>query len=196
MCYNTSFASIERSQFLQDKTINPRMFFKSTNKKYKFECDKCNNSFESRLSTVTNGVWCPLCYNKTEEKLYNELMNHHTVKRQFKPDWCKNLKTNKFLPLDFVLEDNKIIIEQDGPQHFIQVGNWQTPELTKIHDIYKMKCANDNGFSIIRILQDDVFHNKYDWLPELLINIDKLVLENKVQNIYMCKKDEYKNFNK
>jgi hypothetical protein len=59
-----------------------------------------------------------------------------------------------------------------------------------------MKCANDNGFSIIRILQDDVFHNKYDWLQELLINIDKLVLENKVQNIYMCKKDEYKNFDK
>lgn len=33
MCYNNSFASVERSKFLNDKTINSRMLFKSTNKK-------------------------------------------------------------------------------------------------------------------------------------------------------------------
>ena len=94
------------------------------------------------------------------------------------------------------MEDNKIIVELDGEHHMIQVGKWKTPEHNHSRDVYKMKCANDNGFSIIRILQDDVFHNKYDWLPELLININKLALENKVQNIYMCKKDEYKDFDK
>jgi hypothetical protein len=59
-----------------------------------------------------------------------------------------------------------------------------------------MKCANENGYSMIRIVQEDVFKDKYDWLQELLENINKIVLEKKVQNIYMCKKDEYKYLNK
>ena len=56
-----------------------------------------------------------------------------------------------------------------------------------------MNCANENGFSIIRILQKDVYYNKYDWLNELTNNIEKITNENRVQNIYMCKNNEYKN---
>ena len=57
-----------------------------------------------------------------------------------------------------------------------------------------MKCANENDFSVIRILQKDVYNNKYDWLQELCENIEKITTEKRVQNIYMCKKDEYKDF--
>jgi hypothetical protein len=46
------------------------------------------------------------------------------------------------------------------------------------------------------LLQPDVLNDKYDWLQELTNNIDKIGLEKKVQNIYMCKKDEYKDFDK
>jgi hypothetical protein len=42
-----------------------------------------------------------------------------------------------------------------------------------------------------KLLQKD---NRYEWLPELLDNIYKIVLEKRVQNIYMCKNDEYKYF--
>jgi hypothetical protein len=79
MCYNNSFASVERCKFLHDKTLNPRTLFKSTNKKYKFDCDKCNNEFETQLSDITKCIWCPHCVNKTEEKLYNELSKHYDV---------------------------------------------------------------------------------------------------------------------
>jgi hypothetical protein len=57
-----------------------------------------------------------------------------------------------------------------------------------------MKCANDNGYSVIRILQKDVYNNKYNWLNELCKNIETITNDNRVQNIYMCKKDEYKDF--
>ena len=194
MCYNNSFASINRYNLLADNTVNPRQLFKSSNKKYMFNCDNCNNSFESPLSAVTNGVWCPFCFNKTEQLLFNKLTKYHYVKRQFKPKWCINPKTNKYLPYDFVLDELKIIIEQDGPQHFKQIGKWQSPEVTKINDIYKMTCANENGYSIIRILQKDIWHNKYNWLEELLNNIETVTLDKKVQNIYMCKNNEYDNF--
>jgi very-short-patch-repair endonuclease len=194
MCNNNSFASVDRSKFLNDKTVNPRMLFKSTNKKYKFDCDKCNNPFETQISDITNGIWCPHCVNKTEEILFNKLTKHYKIQRQFKPNWCKNPKTNRYLPYDFILEDLNIIVEQDGPQHFKQIGKWQSPELTKINDIYKIKCANENGYSIIRILQKDIWHDRYDWLQELLGNIDKIVNEKSIQNIYMCKNDEYFEF--
>jgi very-short-patch-repair endonuclease len=73
-----------------------------------------------------------------------------------------------------------------------KVGKWKTPEHNTERDLYKMKCANENGYSFIRIVQDDVFKNKYDWLLEICQYIAKIVSENVVQNIYMCKKDEYK----
>ncbi len=91
-------------------------------------------------------------------------------------------------------KERKIIIELDGKQHFEQVGKWLSPEETMTNDLYKMKCANDNGFSVIRILQKDVYKNKYDWLSELISNIAKITTENTVQNIYMCKSNEYKDF--
>lgn len=192
MCFNNSFASVERSKYLNDKNINPRMLFKSTNKKFNFDCDVCNKTFTSPLSAITNGVWCSFCVNKTELILYNKLGEYYsTLKRQYKVDWCKNIK---HLPFDFVIEERKIIIELDGKQHFEQIGNWLSPEETRKNDIFKMRCANENGFSIIRILQKDVYKNKYDWFKELSENIEIISNENRVQNIYMCKNNEYKDF--
>jgi very-short-patch-repair endonuclease len=100
------------------------------------------------------------------------------------------------LPFDFILEELKIIIELDGPQHFKQIMNWKSPEETRSGDIYKMKCANDNGFSVIRILQEDVYNDKYEWLSQLVVSIKKIVEENIVQNIYLCKNNEYDQFNR
>jgi very-short-patch-repair endonuclease len=192
MCFNNSFASIERSKQLDNKLINPRMLFKSTNKKFKFDCEMCNKTFETQLSSITNGVWCPYCVNKTELMLFNKLKECYiTLERQFKVEWCKNIR---YLPFDFIIKERKIIIELDGKQHFEQVGKWLSPNETLKNDLYKMKCANNNAFSIIRILQKDVYKDKYDWLSELISNIEKVTSENRVQNIYMCKNNEYKDF--
>jgi len=49
-------------------------------------------------------------------------------------------------------------------------------------------------FSVIRILQKDVYFNKYDWFNELCENIEKISNEKIFQNIYMCKNNEYKDF--
>ncbi len=55
-----------------------------------------------------------------------------------------------------------------------------------------MKCANENGYSVIRLLQKDIWHDRYDWLQELLCNINKIISKKVVQNIYMCKKTNIK----
>ena len=114
---------------------------------------------------------------------------------QYKIDWSKNIDTNRYLPFDFCIEEYKIIIELDGKQHFEQVMNWKTPEEQYKNDKYKEKCANENGYSIIRLLQEDVFNDKYDWKTELINNIEKIKTDNIIQNIYMCKNNEYQHFN-
>jgi very-short-patch-repair endonuclease len=193
LCFNKSFASVDKSNCWSDKNnLKPFKVFKHSAKKIWFNCDKCNNEFESTISHITDGSWCPNCRYKTENKLFNILIKiYTTIKTQFKVEWCKDIK---HLPFDFVIEERKIIIELDGENHFIQVAKWKTPEHNRKRDLYKMKCANDNGFSMIRILQDNVWKNKYDWLSELIENIEKVTSENRVQNIYMCKNNEYKDF--
>ena len=58
-----------------------------------------------------------------------------------------------------------------------------------------MKCANANCFSVIRLLQTDVFYDTYNWLEELKTNIEKIKTDKIIQNIYMCKDNEYDIFN-
>ena len=117
------------------------------------------------------------------------------LQQQFKVDWCKSNTTNKCYPYDFVIPENKIIIELDGKQHFEQVSNWDSPDKVQKRDKYKMKYANDNNYSVIRILQEDVFYDTYDWLSELNDNIRDIIKNKKVQNIFMCKDNEYDIFN-
>ena len=50
-----------------------------------------------------------------------------------------------------------------------------------------MKCANENGYSVIRLLQEDIFYDKYNWFDELNQNIEKIIEDGIVQNIYLCK---------
>jgi very-short-patch-repair endonuclease len=195
LCFNKSFASHHKSKYWSDKNeLKPIQIFKGTHTKFIFNCNKCNKEFNTSINKIT-GVnrWCPYCVNKTEQKLYDKLINlYPTLQQQFKVDWCKNIN---YLPFDFVIPDNKIIIELDGRQHFEQVSNWDDPQKTQENDKYKMKCANDNNYSVIRILQEDVFYDSYDWLSELDNNIKKLIKYDKIQNIYMCQDNEYDIFN-
>jgi very-short-patch-repair endonuclease len=131
------------------------------------------------------------CKNKTEAKLYTIFKNiYSSLITQFKTEWCKNIS---YLPFDFCIQEHKIIIELDGRQHFEQVSNWTSPEEQFKNDKYKEKCANDNGYLIIRILQEDVLNDTYDWLKELCDAIER-IKNGYEKNIYLCKNREYDNF--
>ena len=193
-CFDKSFASTDKARFWSNKNeVNPRQVFKSSGKEYIFKCSN-NHEFGCPLNDITcSNRWCPYCINKTEQKLYELLSQIYPIlERQYKEDWCKN---KSCLPFDFVLKLLKIIIELDGPQHFIQINNWKSPEETRKGDIYKMECANKNGYSVIRLTQEDVFYDRYDWLSELVASIKKIIEEQVVQNIYLCKNNEYEHFN-
>ena len=193
ICFEKSFASQNKSKYWSNKNkLKPYNIFRSTSKKFIFICEN-EHEFISSPNIISAGTWCPYCVNKTEQKLYDQLIkNYPTLQQQFKVDWCKK-KT--YLPFDFVIPEHNIIIELDGPQHFMQISNWASPEETNINDKYKMECANKNNYSVIRLTQEDVFYDTYNWLDELNQNIKKIIDEKVIQNIYMCKNNEYNVFN-
>lgn len=116
---------------------------------------------------------CPHCLNKTEGILKLILKDNFNYKiicnRGF--DWCK--KKNK-LRYDFIIEDLKIIIELDGLQHFEKVCNWKTnPDKQLQNDIFKNECAMKNGYTIIRVFQEDIYKDKKDILLKLILSIHR-----------------------
>ena len=190
MCFNNSFASHPKSIYWTSQNlVKPRDVFSKTHKKYWFNCDKCNLDFYSSLREVSSGCWCPFCVNKTETKIYTILKERYpSLLCQFKKDWCKNIT---FLPFDFCIPEYKIIIELDGPQHFRQISNWSSPEEQLDKDKYKEKCANDNDYSVIRLIQEDVFYDRYDWLKELCSRIEEIKNGDEIMNVYLCRNGEY-----
>ncbi|BAU80238.1 restriction endonuclease [Tokyovirus A1] len=170
-CFEKSFASSDKAEYwdFEKNEQSPREVFISSAKKFWFKCEK-KHKFFSALSNTSSGKWCPLCKNKTEAKLLSFFEEHFKDPiHQLKVSWCKNPETNKFLPFDFCV--SKTIIELDGPQHYEQVLNWKSPELIQKSDRFKEECANKNGYSVVRILQEDVWDDKIDWKSLLLEHI-------------------------
>jgi very-short-patch-repair endonuclease len=194
VCFEKSFASSDKSIYwsIKNENIKPRDIFKQSNKKYYFDCNVCKNSFDIKLNKVKNGHWCKFCRNKTEKKIFEKLkLDYLNLKMQFKSEWCKK---KLCLPYDFCIPELKIIIELDGPQHFKQISNWSSPKLQFENDKYKEKCANNNNYSIIRILQEDVYYDKHNWYEELVNTIEKIKKNKNIINVYLCKNNEYSKY--
>ena len=118
--------------------------------------------------------------------MYNTLsIQFPSLQREYKPYWSQNKR------YDFLIPEMNTIIELDGRQHFVQVKNWQSPDSTQSNDIQKMKNANENGYRVIRLLQEDVLNDTYDWFDEL----KNVILNTRTMTVYLCKNNEYDFFN-
>lgn len=174
-----------------DKYDYSKVNYNFTHEKVIIIC-KIHGEFLQVPSSHFHGSGCPFCVNKTEAKLYEKIQPlYPTMLTQFKQEWCKKILQ---LPFDFIIPEYKIIIELDGPQHFQQISNWSSPEEQFENDKYKEKCANDNGYSVIRLLQEDVFYDTYDWVKELCEIIEEIKNGDEVANVYLCKNGEYDAF--
>lgn len=167
MCFKGSFAAFPQSSFWSSKNERaPRQVRKGSGKKYKFRCEK-KHLFETSPKNVRAGRWCPLCKSKTEAKVFSWLLSvTPLVVHQARFPWCVNPQTGKALPFDICVAD-KFIIEIDGRQHFEQVSNWTPPEETQERDKLKEELAEDHGFKILRLSQQDVWEDSVDWKSQI-----------------------------
>lgn len=189
LCYKNSFASSIKAKYWSEKNeTTPREEFKTSSKKFIFKC-RHDHEFCARLDNVKNNKWCPVCKTKTEKKFLEWLKeNKYKFDYQVVYEWCKN---KRYLPFDFVIEEFKLIIEIDGRQHFQQVSNWADPKYTQEVDLYKMKKAMQNDYTVIRILQEDIWNDKYNWKKKLKRYLHTYDVP---QCIFLSQGNEYKCF--
>ena len=193
-CHNKSFQSCYRSYWWSTKNeLSSREVFKHSQEKYIFECDDCNNEFEMDLAHISGrDSWCSCTKTKTETKLFEWLktsFKNVAIFRQITFNDCiNNSQSKRKLPFDFLLKELNLILELDGKQHFEQVSNWQSPEETQERDRYKMTKALEHGYTVVRLLQEDVWFNKNDWEEKLLSNLKKYA---KPTIVYLCNNNEY-----
>jgi len=194
---NMTIFSID--EFIQKaKEVHPDMYdysksiYTKMTDKVIITCQTHGDFQQTPSNHITHRQGCPICINKTEAKIYENIVsNYPNLQPQFKQNWCKKIRC---LPYDFCIPEYKIIIELDGPQHHRQISNWSSPEEQFENDKYKEECANQNGYSIIRLLQEDVFYDSYDWVKELCEAIEEIKSSNEITNIYLCNNDEYDQF--
>jgi len=136
---------------------------------------KIHGEFYQLASNHIRGVNCPKCTHKTESIVLQYLQQQNiTCDAQFAPDWLVNPKTGKRRKFDFAIHNLHLIIELDGAQHFKQTSNWRHHTIQQESDIDKMFLALEHGYSVIRILQEDVFNNTWDWKGFILSNLELL----------------------
>ena len=131
-------------------------------------CREC--SHRSRSTTLANfqqgrAPGC-LCTKRTEAKLLQWLVDalpQSAIACQV--SGCKNPETRRTLPFDFGLQDNTILIELDG-----NIGHFGRGWAGANHDggapqrdLMKEQWALQHGRVVIRLLQEDVYADSWDW---------------------------------
>jgi hypothetical protein len=144
----------------------------------------CKNHGEFS-SIAVNYSGCNKCKNKTEGIVYNFLCEiFDEVYYQYCPNWAVNEKNNK-LRYDFYIPSINIIIELDGDQHFIKDHKWYDNQHEK--DIFKTNLANKNGIYIIRITQEEIWNNTFDWKEQL----SEIFMDDIKENIFLSESNIY-----
>lgn len=141
--------------------------------KYKWKCNN-GHSYDCSVANRVAGKGCRECKHKTETMVRDELKEYNVDRKAFSADWCKH---ERLLPFDILLPDYKIIVEIDGPQHFVQVSNWRDPKEELYNDSFKTMKAFINGYSVLRIRQDYIYANQNSqiWKNRLHKKIQRII---------------------
>jgi hypothetical protein len=134
-------------------------------------CTVCNKKCTPTITFfIQGGLGCD-CRYKTEGKLaaWLEDVENCVVRRQYPK--AQNPDTEReSLPFDFfitkreVFKSFKFIIELDGEHHFTGLYRRTHETLTPQNDLVKEKWAIEQGYSVIRLHQPDVwFDNTKVW---------------------------------
>jgi hypothetical protein len=118
---------------------------------------KCKNhdghSWIAKVSDRTRGTGCPRCLTSSGEKIVAEYLNKHKIpySPQHKFKDCRNKRVLEF---DFYLEQENLIIEYDGIQHYEPVkrfGGQKGFENNQMKDELKNNYACNNDIDLLRI---------------------------------------------
>ena len=141
---------------------------KGATSKLDVTCRHCGHRSRSTcLSDLQQGrsPGC-LCSRKTEGKLMRWLaQNFSQLNVTSQVGGCTSPASNRTLPFDFGLNNDTILIELDGNiGHFgLGWGGSEDDGGVPQRDHFKEQWALRNGKTVIRLLQEDVYGDSWDW---------------------------------
>ena len=160
----------------EENPLQPHEVFMNSRTNFKFKCDVCHETFKSRIADIAKGQWCPTCKNKTEKLVLGflqTLFSKKDVKQRFTHEKVRNIRD---LPFDICILLHKIIIEVDGRQHFKDISYFKSNAVKQCEqDCKKMKIIFKEGYSVIRIVQEDIWLAKTQ--EEMKTKLEKAIQE-------------------
>ena len=144
----------------------------------KLQCVKCKEVVTSTCIhnlQQGHGIGCG-CRNRTEKKLLDWLNNPSGPKLAIDRWYCgPKTDCNGQTHFDFHVTfpgGFEVLIELDGPQHF-WIDSYMYNEGGCERDLLKEKWAIDNGLSVVRVLQEDVWYDRVGWKEHVTESITK-----------------------
>lgn len=120
-------------------------------------CDGCGRAYTQPAARVERHD-CALCVNKTERLLYDFLRAATSEHVEYQPK-VHNADARRY---DFLV-GSRVLVELDGPQHFCPVKTWKTGFDVAHADKDKEDHAVSAGYSVVRVLQTDVWEDANEW---------------------------------
>lgn len=127
--------------------------YKSTHKKIKFKCLKCNHCFCAEPNSILRISGCPYCRASHGEEIIGSFLDKMKIKYEYAKRFPQ-CKGKRLLHYDFFLPDIRTLIEYDGLQHYKSIEFFGGKEKLKVqqkHDQIKNDYALNNGFLLYRI---------------------------------------------
>jgi hypothetical protein len=187
VCIHNSIVTTESQiaaewDYKKNIELDPTTIARSSNRKAYFLCPSGHSYCSIVGNRCLHGYGCPACKHKTQKFIYEFLKSRY-------PDTDPEFKLEEtgLRRFDFCIPSLRIIIEVDGPQHFMQVMNWQSADDTRAIDIYKTRAALAAGFNVIRISQKDVHSSSFrgdgTWTTDALLSAIENASRTRIQYI-------------
>lgn len=161
------------SQFLTEEQM--KSYAPQSNKKILAKCPNCNKKREILVCTLhSHGICCEYCGvsvsypNKFVYALLDQLKIEYI--KEYRPKWSENRRYDIFIP------KNKMIIENNGGQHYEDRIKFRGTSLKKIqkNDNYKKDLAKKNG--ILHYIELDCKVSSMSYIKNSILNSDILHL--------------------
>lgn len=142
----------------------------NSGKRITCKCPDCGVEKDLIIEELTKfGFSCTECGdgNSYPNKFVNEFLNQlnvdHYSEKTF--DWCGNKRYDQYLP------DHRIIIENQGQQHYLEDVNGQFPgtslKMQQLNDGNKYNLAKSHGLDVIYI---DCSQSTKDWIKNSILS--------------------------
>jgi len=184
------FAERGKLTYCDSNAVPAGLIMRNSNKKYIWQHKTCGGSWRSSANHIANGSGCPHCINKTEARVQEYLQQLCAARgleavrdaAAVRFPWCINAATGRALPYDIVLRDVqsgvlRAIVEVDGAHHFISGNIYggshdNSRDAQRRKDTYKAYQSHARGVPLLRIEQEGVWGEKWDWRAALVAALD------------------------